>query len=87
MGGACKFHLIRFQVLSIRYRNHFNTILSTFDYHAYLLQMMVFGFIFERSIMLLDNFKVQFFKKSTQCLSIEYFKYWYRYFSTCIAHA
>ena len=30
--------------------------------------------------------KFRFLRKSTRCLSIEYMKYWYRYFSTCIAH-
>ena len=39
MGDTCKFHSIRFQVLSTKYRNHFDTILSTFDYHGYLLQI------------------------------------------------
>ena len=30
--------------------------------------------------------KFQFLQKSTQCLSNEYTKYWYWYFSTCITH-
>ena len=41
MGDTCKFHSIRFQVLSTKYRNHFDTILSTFDYHhGYLHQQL-----------------------------------------------
>ena len=39
MGDTCKFHSIRFQVLLTKYRNGFDTILSTFAYHGYLLQI------------------------------------------------
>ena len=35
MGDTYKFHSIRFQVLSTKY----DTILSNFDYHGYLLQI------------------------------------------------
>ena len=40
MGDTCnKFHSIRFQVLSTKYQNHFDTIMNTFDYHGYFLQI------------------------------------------------
>ena len=62
MGDTCKFHSIRFQVLSTKYRNHFDTIMSTFDYHGYLLQiyqqLSEYNFVGVQSIILLNNFKV-----------------------------
>ena len=64
MGDTCKFHSIRFQVLSTKYRHHFDTILSTFDYHGYLLQiyqqLSEYNFVDHWCTLLLnfiDNFK------------------------------
>ena len=34
----------------------------------------------------ITGIEISFLKKSIRSLSIEYRKYWYRYFSTCIGH-
>ena len=72
-----------------------NTLLSTDLYlksfinkqdQCSLLILGLIMFLLQQKITWLQESKFQFLRKITRCLSIEYIKYRYWYFSTCIIH-